>query len=162
VAGYFPARLHRTADLPPGKPYIFCSHPHGILSYSHWLAFATEALGFSSLFPGIDCRVLTLSINFRAPIFREYLLCHGACDVSKRACLTLLNSGKSIMIAVGGGTEVRGGRHLHRRISTCIAASGPARGAKHKARTTAAVCGCTLLAVLCRACLPAPAPTTSC
>ena len=31
----------------------------------------------------------------------------GVCDVSKRACLTLLGAGKSVMIAVGGGTEVR-------------------------------------------------------
>ena len=31
------------------------------------------------------------------------------CDVSKRACLNLLGAGKSIMIAVGGGTEVGGG-----------------------------------------------------
>lgn len=29
----------------------------------------------------------------------------GVCDVSKRACLTLLGAGKSVMIAVGGGTE---------------------------------------------------------
>jgi hypothetical protein len=32
----------------------------------------------------------------------------GVCDVSKRACLNLLGAGKSIMIAVGGGTEVGG------------------------------------------------------
>ncbi len=88
---------------------IFCVHPHGILSFSAWLAFATEALGFAKLFPGIEMRVLTLvsfylccarecsmfgagcllsiflaaltcmlqSINFKAPIFREYLLLHG-------------------------------------------------------------------------------------
>ncbi|KAL4857622.1 Diacylglycerol O-acyltransferase 2 [Chlorella vulgaris] len=104
-AAYFPARLHRTVELPPGKPYIFCTHPHGILSCGSWLAFATEALGFSSLFPGIDCRVLTLSINFRSILFREYLLLHGVCDVSKHTCLALLGAGKSIMIAVGGGTE---------------------------------------------------------
>lgn len=34
LAGYFPAHLHKTADLPPGKPYIFCVHPHGIVSFS--------------------------------------------------------------------------------------------------------------------------------
>lgn len=58
--------VHPSPSLLPSAPPlpvaadIFCSHPHGILSYSHWLAFATEALGFARLFPGIDCRVLTL------------------------------------------------------------------------------------------------------
>lgn len=38
LAAYFPARLHKSADLPPGQPYIFCVHPHGILSFSvRWL-----------------------------------------------------------------------------------------------------------------------------
>ena len=79
LAAYFPAHLHKTADLPPGKPHIFCYHPHGILSFSAWLSFASEALGFSQLFPGLDVRILTLSINFRNPFFREYLLLHGSC-----------------------------------------------------------------------------------
>lgn len=48
---------------------IFAVHPHGILSFSAWLAFATEALGFSKLFPGIDCRVLTL-VSSRAFLAR--------------------------------------------------------------------------------------------
>ena len=30
---YFNARLHKTADLAPGKPYIFAYHPHGVLSF---------------------------------------------------------------------------------------------------------------------------------
>lgn len=30
----------------------------------------------------------------------------GLCDVSKRSCLNLLRRGKSVAIAVGGGTEV--------------------------------------------------------
>lgn len=105
LAAYFPATLHKTAELPPGRPYIFAFHPHGIVSFSAWLTFASDALGFARLFPGIDCRCLTLRLNFRAPLFREYLLWHGVCDVSKRSCLTLLGRGKSIFIAVGGGTE---------------------------------------------------------
>ena len=36
----------------------------------------------------------------------RYLLLHGVCDVSKKACLNILNKSKSIFIAVGGGTEV--------------------------------------------------------
>lgn len=34
--------------------------------------------------------------------------CAGLCDVSKRSCLNLLRRGKSVAIAVGGGTEVGG------------------------------------------------------
>lgn len=34
LAAYFPARLHKTVDLPPDQPYIFCAHPHGIVSFS--------------------------------------------------------------------------------------------------------------------------------
>ncbi|PSC70847.1 Diacylglycerol acyltransferase [Micractinium conductrix] len=105
VAAYFPARLHKTADLPPHRPYVFVMHPHGILSFSAWLTFATEALGFDRLFPGIRAHILTLRINFRTPFLREYLLLHGVRDVSKRSCLSLLSSGESVMIAVGGATE---------------------------------------------------------
>ena len=47
-----------------------CRQPHAplplpLLCCQGWLSFATEALGFSRLFPGIDVRVLTLNINFR-------------------------------------------------------------------------------------------------
>ena len=48
-ANYFDAKLHKTADLPPGRPYIFGFHPHGIHAFGGWLAFATEALGFPRL-----------------------------------------------------------------------------------------------------------------
>jgi 2-acylglycerol O-acyltransferase 2 len=51
-ASYFPARLHRSQELPPTRKYIFGYHPHGIISHGAFAAFATEALGFSQLFPG--------------------------------------------------------------------------------------------------------------
>lgn len=31
-AGYFPAKLHKTYDLPADRKYIFGYHPHGIIS----------------------------------------------------------------------------------------------------------------------------------
>jgi 2-acylglycerol O-acyltransferase 2 len=76
-----------------------------VLAYGTWLGFGTNALGFDTLFPGIDARVTTLNINFRAPFLREYLLLHGVCSVSKQAILNILNSGKSVCIAIGGGSE---------------------------------------------------------
>ena len=69
------------------------------------MQFGTEALDFPRLFPGIDARVLTLNINFRAPFLREYLLLHGVCSVSRDAILTILGAGRSVVIAIGGGTE---------------------------------------------------------
>ena len=67
-ASYFPARLHRSAILPPTRKYIFGYHPHGIISHGAFAAFATEALGFSQLFPGITNTLLTLDSNFRVPL----------------------------------------------------------------------------------------------
>ena len=56
--------------------------------------------------PRIPC-TRPQTVNFRAPLLREYLLLHGMCDVSRRTCQSLLRGGKSIVIAIGGGTEAR-------------------------------------------------------
>ncbi|GFH06374.1 uncharacterized protein HaLaN_00994, partial [Haematococcus lacustris] len=52
LAGYFPAKLHKTADLDPSGNYIFAAHPHGVACMSHTANFLTEASGFSKLYPG--------------------------------------------------------------------------------------------------------------
>lgn len=92
-ASYFPARLHRTQELPPTRKYIFGYHPHGILSIGAFAAFSTEALGFSQLFPGIKNTLLTLDSNFRIPIYRDYALAMGIASVSKESCENLLSRG---------------------------------------------------------------------
>jgi 2-acylglycerol O-acyltransferase 2 len=92
-ASYFPARLHRTQELPPTRKYIFGYHPHGIISHGAFAAFATEALGFSQLFPGIRNTLLTLDSNFRIPIYRDYALAMGLASVSKESCENLLSKG---------------------------------------------------------------------
>ncbi|KAH8676696.1 diacylglycerol acyltransferase-domain-containing protein [Tricladium varicosporioides] len=92
-ASYFPARLHRTQELPATRKYIFGYHPHGILSLGAFGAFATEALGFSQLFPGIKNTLLTLDSNFRIPIYRDYALAMGISSVSKESCENLLSKG---------------------------------------------------------------------
>lgn len=58
---YFPARLIRTKRLDPKRNYILGYHPHGIMCAGAWVNFATEATGFSSLFPGIKSHLLTLT-----------------------------------------------------------------------------------------------------
>jgi 2-acylglycerol O-acyltransferase 2 len=92
-ASYFPARLHRTQELPPTRKYIFGYHPHGIISMGAFAAFSTEALGFSQLFPGIKNALLTLDSNFRIPIYRDYALAMGLASVSKESCENLLSKG---------------------------------------------------------------------
>jgi len=92
-AQYFPARLHRTQELPPTRKYIFGYHPHGIISHGAFAAFGTEALGFSQLFPGIKNTLLTLDSNFRIPIYRDYALAMGLASVSKESCENLLSKG---------------------------------------------------------------------
>lgn len=112
-ASYFPARLHRSAPLPPTRKYIFGYHPHGIISHGAYVAFATEALGFSQLFPGITNTLLTLDSNFRIPFYRDWALLLGLRSVSRESCENLLNRGgangegmgRAITIVVGGARE---------------------------------------------------------
>ncbi|KAH8591401.1 diacylglycerol acyltransferase-domain-containing protein [Bisporella sp. PMI_857] len=112
-ASYFPARLHRTAELPATRKYIFGYHPHGIISHGAFAAFGTEALGFSQLFPGIKNTLLTLDSNFRIPLYRDYALAMGLASVSKESCENLLSKGgpnkegmgRAITIVVGGAAE---------------------------------------------------------
>jgi len=112
-ASYFPARLHRTQELPPTRKYVFGYHPHGIISHGAFAAFATEALGFAQLFPGITNTLLTLDSNFRIPLYRDWALCLGLASVSRESCENLLSKGgpnkegmgRAITIVVGGARE---------------------------------------------------------
>jgi len=112
-ASYYPARLHRSQELPPTRKYVFGYHPHGIISHGAFAAFCTEALGFSQLFPGITMTLLTLDSNFRIPLYRDYALALGLASVSRESCDNLLSKGgpngegmgRAITIVVGGARE---------------------------------------------------------
>jgi hypothetical protein len=112
-ASYFPARLHRSQKLEPTRKYIFGYHPHGIISHGAFAAFATEALGFSQLFPGITNTLLTLDSNFRLPLYREYALRMGLASVSRESIENILSKGgpngegmgRAVTIVVGGARE---------------------------------------------------------
>lgn len=41
AAAYFPAQMHKTADLDPAGNYLFACHPHGITSFRQALLEAT-------------------------------------------------------------------------------------------------------------------------
>ncbi|XP_068732433.1 2-acylglycerol O-acyltransferase 2-A-like [Montipora capricornis] len=105
---YFPVRLIRTEKLDPDRNYIMGYHPHGIMCAGAWTNFATEATGYSSLFPGIKAHLLTLTLVFKFPIFRDYLMAAGICDVSKESIqhiLTQQGNGNAVIIAIGGAAE---------------------------------------------------------
>lgn len=112
-AGYFPAKLYKTHELPPTRKYIFGYHPHGIISHGAWAAFATDALGFSEKFPGITNSLLTLDSNFRIPLYREYILAAGVRSVSKESIVNILSKGgpngegmgRGVTIVIGGARE---------------------------------------------------------
>ncbi|KAI0428099.1 diacylglycerol acyltransferase-domain-containing protein [Xylaria sp. FL1042] len=112
-ADYYPARLHKTHELPATRKYILGYHPHGIISHGAWAAFATDALGFSEKFPGITNSLLTLDSNFRIPFYREYILGMGVRSVSKESIVNILNKGgpngegmgRSVTVVVGGARE---------------------------------------------------------
>lgn len=93
--------------MDPSKNYIFGYHPHGIISLGAVANFATEATGFSQLFPGIIPSLLTLTANFKVPLYRDIMLALGIASVSRHSCETILSSGpgRSIVIVVGGASE---------------------------------------------------------
>ncbi|KAI8683834.1 Diacylglycerol O-acyltransferase [Fusarium keratoplasticum] len=111
--GYFPMKLHKTFDLPADRKYIFGYHPHGIISHGAWGAFATNALGFRELFPGITNTLLTLDSNFRLPFNRDWILWMGLQSVSKESIWNMLTKGgpnndgqgRAVTIVVGGARE---------------------------------------------------------
>jgi hypothetical protein len=100
-------------ELTPTRKYVFGYHPHGIISHGAFAAFATEALGFSELYPGITNTLLTLDSNFRIPIYRDYALALGLASVSRESIENLLSTGghngagmgRAVTIVVGGARE---------------------------------------------------------
>ncbi|XP_028923544.1 diacylglycerol O-acyltransferase 2-like protein 6 [Ornithorhynchus anatinus] len=105
---YFPIRLVKTHDLDPGPNYLIANHPHGIFSYGVYCNFATEATGFSRLFPGITPSLATLEGIFWIPLVREYVMAKGVCPVSRSAIMHLLTRngpGNAVVIVVGGASE---------------------------------------------------------
>jgi 2-acylglycerol O-acyltransferase 2 len=104
---FFPMHLHKTVDLPNDRSYIFGFHPHGILSFSAFGNFATNGTGFQQLFPGIKLSVLTLTVNFKFPLYGFYLAALGMADASRESCNYVLRKGKgnSVLLVLGGAKE---------------------------------------------------------
>lgn len=105
---YFPVKLIKTTDLDPKHNYVFGFHPHGVLVAGAFTNFCSFATGIRQQFPGLNTYLLMLPLWFRAPFFRDYIMCAGLIPSDKEsATYPLSNSkgGEAVVIAVGGAPE---------------------------------------------------------
>ncbi|KAJ3370770.1 Diacylglycerol O-acyltransferase 2-like protein 6 [Allomyces arbusculus] len=117
---YFPARLVKTAPLPPDRNYIVGLHPHGLYCFSAFSNFVSIddraphvpdhhvgecASGrFHKLFPGVKVRLATLRSNFAMPLWREVNLAFGFVSVDATSCRHWLTRGDGKVGAATKGT----------------------------------------------------------
>ncbi|KAI5646565.1 diacylglycerol acyltransferase domain-containing protein [Phthorimaea operculella] len=106
---YFPIKLVKTTELDPSKNYLFACFPHGVVCSGAFGAFATNALNFYKVFPGMTCNMITLGGHFLVPLFRDFILALGGCSSSRESLLYLLDQknhkGKCVALIVGGAAE---------------------------------------------------------
>ncbi|XP_039749675.1 2-acylglycerol O-acyltransferase 2-A-like [Pararge aegeria] len=106
---YFPIKLVKKQDLDPSRNYLFACFPHGVVCSGAFGAFATNALNFYKVFPGMTCNMITLGGHFRVPFFRDLVLALGSCASSQESLLHLLDkrkhTGKCVVLFVGGAAE---------------------------------------------------------
>ena len=105
IREYFDGELVKTAELPGGKPYLMCYHPHGIISMGLQGSLALEACGFSETFPGVDRSVATLVASFKIPFFREWILMNGFIACGRKTLMYHLNRNKTVVLVPGGANE---------------------------------------------------------
>ncbi|NXL93025.1 MOGT2 acyltransferase, partial [Alectura lathami] len=101
-------QLVKTAELDPRQNYLMGFHPHGVLAVGAFLNFCTEASGFSTIFPGITPYLMMLSLWFRVPFFRDYLMSGGLVSSKKESASHVLQrpeGGNLLVIIVGGAQE---------------------------------------------------------
>ncbi|KAK1134841.1 hypothetical protein K0M31_007610 [Melipona bicolor] len=113
ICNYFPVKLVKTTDLDPNKSYLFCNFPHGIMCCGVYGAFATDAAGFRTLFPGIDVNTIILEQFFKTPFFRDYCRINPVASSSSESLNYLLSTkpeapftGRATVLVVGGAAEV--------------------------------------------------------
>lgn len=88
-----------------GPRYIFGYHPHGIIAFGICGAFMGDGLGTTTIFPGIECFLLTLASQFMLPFYRNYLTASGVGLVTKQGIQALLDRDRSVAIVIGGASE---------------------------------------------------------
>ncbi|XP_045872019.1 2-acylglycerol O-acyltransferase 2 isoform X1 [Meles meles] len=110
---YFPVSLVKTAELDPSRNYLAGFHPHGVLAAGAFVNLCTDSTGFPSLFPGIRPRLMMLTLWFRAPFFRDYIMSGGLVTSDKESAAHILSrkeGGNLLAIIVGGAQEALNAR----------------------------------------------------
>ncbi|KAM6159016.1 2-acylglycerol O-acyltransferase 2 [Rhynchocyon petersi] len=105
---YFPVTLVKTAELDPSRNYLAGFHPHGVLAAGAFTNLCTESTGFTSIFPGIRSHLMMLSLWFRVPFFRDYIMAGGLVASDKESASHLLSrkgGGNLLAIITGGAKE---------------------------------------------------------
>ncbi|VDL92124.1 unnamed protein product [Schistocephalus solidus] len=127
VAEYFPMKLIPSAELkawtkatedgavattlPSSVNYLVGYHPHGPIAIGALIGFATDALDFPKIFPGIKSFLATLNIHFGVPFHRDFVLSGGTVSVAKGSLTYLLDpevggaTGNLVVVPVGGARE---------------------------------------------------------
>ncbi|KAG7349940.1 diacylglycerol acyltransferase [Nitzschia inconspicua] len=111
----------RVLDLSKSESTISDTQDNDHNDDTSTASFSTpDRRGFSSLFPGLDRRVVTLPQNFWTPFLREYFLSMGAVTSAKQTFRRYLqtyskstkdeansdrNDGRALIVVVGGAAE---------------------------------------------------------
>jgi hypothetical protein len=104
VLSYGNSTFIREEELDPAAgPYMFAFAPHGVLATCR---ASTCGSVWSKMFPGIHGRWASFTGAFFIPAVREFSLCSGALDASKRVLQKILNRGESLFIIPGGSQEL--------------------------------------------------------
>ena len=107
AASFFPAAVHVVpgATYKEGSPYLFCVHPHGVLSVGVITGLAWRPAGLDAPPAPVDYRVATIALHWWVPLWRDFVLAMGFVDASRASLAALLASGRSAVIVVGGAAE---------------------------------------------------------
>ena len=104
---YFPVRLVKTTELDPKKSYLLGYHPHGVLCFGAFAAFATDALKVRELFNGLFPRLMILNQNFLYPGVRELAAWSGICSATRRGMEAVMSEDKGVaaVLVPSGASE---------------------------------------------------------
>lgn len=111
LAAYFPIKIRYSTNfkLSPKENYILNYSPHGISAFGSVCAFATDALEFNKLFPGMSTRFMVHEMAFMTPFMKEAFAYRGDCSVASRSIDYMLTPSKAstgnLLTLVAGGLQ---------------------------------------------------------
>ncbi|KAM7538846.1 hypothetical protein Aperf_G00000056072 [Anoplocephala perfoliata] len=106
-------------QLPLSFNYLLGYHPHGGYSTGALMAYASESLNFSKMFPGIKSYLATLNMFYYVPFLRDYFMLSGCVSVNRESLFYLLDknttgtTGNLVAVVPGGARETLEARPGH-------------------------------------------------